>query len=202
MSGELAEGCSDGTGPSGWGWEASLTAVPRAPPFLAAAPAPGEMGCLVWERVDPQGPGEQSGLPGVLSWGLRRESAINPLLLSAPAKEPEGASRNTGANTACAQGEGFHATAITGVAVAGNIFLAVETWQRKLPVHPPTCCAAAPGWGGSGALPSPSCPPRLNGGLCFPIQPFLSDLHSCSLGCSMGRFVQRNGSNNAEKRTG
>lgn len=58
----------------------------------------------------------------------------------------------------CTQGEGFHATVITGVAYAGNIFLAVETWQRKLPVHSPTCCAAAPGWGGSGVLPVPARP--------------------------------------------
>ena len=172
MSDEPVEGCSDGTSPSGWGWEASL-AVPRAPPFSAAAPAPWEMGCLVSEWVDPQGPGEQSGLPGVLSWGLGRESAINPPLLFALAKEREGASRNTGANTVCVQGEGFHATAITGVAVAGNVFLAVEIWQRKLPVRSPTCCAAAPGWGGSRVLPSPSCPPQLNGELCFPVQLFL-----------------------------
>lgn len=144
-----------------------LTAVPWTPAFSAAAPAPWGMGCLASERVDPQGPGEQSDLPGVLSWGLRREGAINPPLPFAPAKEPEGASRNSGANTVCAQGEGFHATAIAGVAVAGNVFLAVETWQRKLPVHSPTCCAAAPGWGGSGALPSTSCPPAEWGAL-FP----------------------------------
>lgn len=151
----------------------------------------------------PRGRGEQSGPPGVLSWGLGRERAINPPPPFAPAKEPEGASRNTKANTVCAQREGFHAGAITGVAVAGNAFLAVETWQRKLPVRSPTCCAAAPGWGGSGRLPGPSCPSPAEWGALFPntALPYLIRTLA-PWDAQWGDFVQRNGSNNAEKRTG
>lgn len=136
--------------------------------FWLQHPHPGRWGVGHRRGWTPQGLGEQNSLPGVLSWGLGRESAINAPLLFAPAKEPVGASRNTGANTVCAQREGFHATAITGAAVAGNHFLAVETWQRKLPVRSPTCCAAAPGWGGSGALPGPSCHPPAEWGALFP----------------------------------
>ena len=127
----------------------TVPAKPRPEAAPTALPwAPREMGRLASERGDPQ------GAAGVLSWGLGRESAMNPPLLLAPVKEPGGAWRNTGANGACVRGEGFHAAAITGAAAVGNVSLAVETWQRNLPVGSPPCRAAALGCPQPGLRPA------------------------------------------------
>lgn len=70
-------------------------------------------------------------------------------------------------NAVCVQREGFHATAITGVVVAGNIFFAVETWQRKLPLHSPTCLLRLLDGEGAGCSPARPAPPAEWGAL-FP----------------------------------
>lgn len=151
-----------------------LVADPRAAPALFAVP------------------GSRAAGPVVLMWGCRREGRITPHR-SAPETEPEGAGRNAGAGPACVSREGLHATAITGAAAAGNVSLAVETWQRKQPGCSPTCP-------GEGAALQP------DGGLRFPRCQPLSDPNSAghcwSARCSTGRFVRRNGSNRAEERAG
>lgn len=105
-------------------------------------------------------------------------------MLFAPAQEP----------TPCVRGGRVSRRSDHRGGCCKKCFLYVETWQQKLPIRSATCCAASRGRGGSGELP-----PAQRGALCpHTTVPYLMG----SLGCSMGRFAQRNGWNSAEKRRG